>query len=103
MTVKGFEPLPPNRLVPKTRAIDHSATNHYWYRALRFYISDSSWDSSIWDFMFLYFKSWLRNPVQLKLVPLFVALNENSFITLARKRIELMTSALLARRSNQLS
>ncbi len=48
-------------------------------------------------------KCWLRNPVQLKLVPLSLALNENSSITLARKRIELMTFALLARRSNQLS
>ena len=26
LIVKGFEPLPPQRLVPKTSAIDHSAT-----------------------------------------------------------------------------
>ena len=25
MTDKGFEPLPPERLVPKTSALDHSA------------------------------------------------------------------------------
>ena len=50
-----------------------------------------------------FFKSWLRNPLQLEVVPLYVALNDFSSIALARKRIELMTSALLARRSNQLS
>ena len=53
--------------------------------------------------MFLYFKCWLRNPVQLKLVPLSVALNDFSSIALPRKSIELMTSAFLVRRSKQLS
>ena len=31
MTGVGFEPTPPKRLVPKTSALDHSATQP-WYR-----------------------------------------------------------------------
>ena len=31
MTGKGFEPLPPERLVPKTSALDHSANQSLTY------------------------------------------------------------------------
>ena len=31
MTDKGFEPLPPERLVPKTSALDHSANQSYTF------------------------------------------------------------------------
>ena len=39
MTEVGFEPTPPERLVPKTSALDHSATQPDLCQSLRFYYS----------------------------------------------------------------
>ena len=39
VTGVGFEPTPPKRLVPKTSALDHSATQPDLCQSLRFYYS----------------------------------------------------------------
>ncbi len=104
MTVKGFESLPTKRLVPNTIPIDHSATLSLLVLCPKYSTYQIHHETLlVGNSCFVFFKCWLRNPVPLKLVPPSVALIEFSSITLDSKRIELMTSALLARRPNQLS